>query len=84
MEEMNIEEDTGKGPAVTSGGGGGGGGNGGGDNGNGGNGSAGVVVACKDFFTTNVDHVPSALTWAIRNVEILSSRYPPLPTPFYP
>ena len=62
MEEMNIEEDTGKGSDDVpidknlglSGSGG------------------GSVSCCHEFFTTHVDHVPSALTWAIRNVEILS------------
>ena len=63
MEEMNIEEDAGKGSSDVpinknlglSGSGG------------------GSVSCCQEFFTTHVDRVPSALTWAIGNVEILSS-----------
>ena len=67
MEEMNIEEDAGKGlggvptdknhrvsGSSSSGSGGG--------------------VACTEYFTTHVDHVPSALTWAIHNIDIFSSR----------
>ena len=68
MEEMNIEEDTGKGlggvptnknhrSSCSSSGVGGGG------------------VACQEYFTTHVDRVPSALTWAIHNIDISSSRW---------
>ena len=65
MEEMNIEEDAGKGPGDVpidknhrpSGDG------------------SGSGMACKELFTIHVDRVPSALTWAIRTVEILSSRF---------